>query len=239
MSSANSVSHEIARCLRNEILRGHYRVGERLSSERDLSTRFAASRGAVREALLQLEQLGIISIQPGGVRVQSINSASLAILGPLMALNELPVGSIVDQFLQVFGLLTSSTAKSSVEKASAEQLSHMQELVAKLAEQSEQSQLVQVMPIKLLEYMTGVDDNLVLRLIGNDLKEHFVEQMLKVGVKPQLQLEVGPKLFKALSLSLAQKNGDAAAKAFQEYFDQLRLSVMDALELKKENYSQA
>ena len=44
----------IADALIEDILSGHYRVGERLPSERDLAVRFEANRGAVREAMKQL-----------------------------------------------------------------------------------------------------------------------------------------------------------------------------------------
>ncbi len=80
MSSNNTISHEIADILRDEILRQRYRSGDRFPSERDLAARFDASRGAVREALSQLEQLGLIHTQPAGARVQGVNSASLAVL---------------------------------------------------------------------------------------------------------------------------------------------------------------
>ena len=106
MSSANSVSADIADRLRREILTGQYRAGERLPSERDLSARFSVSRGAIREALSQLDQQGIIEIQPGGVRVKPLERARLAILGPLLALNEVPDPELVDQFLEIFSVLT-------------------------------------------------------------------------------------------------------------------------------------
>ena len=55
MSSSNTISQEIADTLRDEVLRHRYRSGDRFPSERDLAARFDASRGAVREALSQLE----------------------------------------------------------------------------------------------------------------------------------------------------------------------------------------
>lgn len=69
MSTNRTLSNEIAALVRGEILDQRYREGERLPSERDLAVRFKASRGAVREALSQLEQIGLIDIQPGGARV--------------------------------------------------------------------------------------------------------------------------------------------------------------------------
>ena len=70
--------------LRDEILRGQYRPTERLPSERDLVIRFETSRGTIREAFKNLEQLGVIAIQPGGARVVPIEDCTLAILGPLL-----------------------------------------------------------------------------------------------------------------------------------------------------------
>ena len=56
-----SKHEEIADSLTRDILTGQYRVGERLPSERDLSSRFEANRGAVREAMkkLNLNQLKV------------------------------------------------------------------------------------------------------------------------------------------------------------------------------------
>ena len=65
-----SRTQQIAAELRDEILRGGYRPGDRLPSERDLSQRFEVHRGAVREALKKLEQLGVAVILPGGAKAK-------------------------------------------------------------------------------------------------------------------------------------------------------------------------
>ena len=132
MSVNGTISHEIASLLRDEILRSQYRRGERLPSERDLAARFNASRGAVREALSQLEQLGLIRILPGGARVQAIDAASIAILGPLMAIDVLPDPLLVDQFLQTFGALAALTARSAINQASNEEMLNLQGMVERL-----------------------------------------------------------------------------------------------------------
>ena len=87
---AISKTGEITQVLRDEILRGQYRPGERLPSERDVAARFETSRGTVREAYKKLEQLGIVSIQPGGARVVPVQDCTLDVLGPLLDLNEVP-----------------------------------------------------------------------------------------------------------------------------------------------------
>ena len=68
--SGNTRTEDITRELRDEVLRGQYRPGERLPSERDLAARFGTTRDVARIALKKLEQLGVAAVEPGGARVQ-------------------------------------------------------------------------------------------------------------------------------------------------------------------------
>lgn len=64
--STGSAKHSvIARTLTNEIAHGVFCVGDILPSESDLSNRFDVSRHTVRAALRTLQELGLISSQPG------------------------------------------------------------------------------------------------------------------------------------------------------------------------------
>lgn len=239
MSSTNTISHEIADILRDEILRQRYRSGERFSSERDLAARFDASRGAVREALSQLEQLGLIHTQPGGARVQSVSSASLAVLGPLMALDDHPDPLLVDQFLQTFSVLTAMTAKNAVNAASPEQLNQLKKLIAELADQADDFEAMQPCWRELLEAMSAIADNLVVRLISNDLKAQFVDQMMKLGIRPDLKSGSIDKLLAALRVSLNKKDGEIASQAMQAHFEELREAVGVSIDMKAQGLKQA
>jgi DNA-binding FadR family transcriptional regulator len=58
--------HEaVARRLRDAILDGTYAPGDRLPVERQLSESFQVSRSAVRQALLILDQQGLVRVKPG------------------------------------------------------------------------------------------------------------------------------------------------------------------------------
>ena len=236
MSSNNTISHEIADILRDEILRQRYRGGDRFPSERDLSTRFDASRGAVREALSQLEQLGLIRTQPGGARVQSVNSASLAVLGPLLALDDHPDPLLVDQFLQTFSVLTSMTVKNAVNAASPEQLTQLKQLLVELANHSDDIEAMQPRWREFLEAMSTIADNLVVRLIRNDLKAQFVDQMMKRGFQPDLKKGSIDRLLTTLGVSLSKRDGELASKAMQNHFEELRGTVGKALRFNSEGH---
>ncbi len=79
------IAAAIVRQVETLILRGVLRPGERLPSERDLAARLDVSRPTLREALAELEALGLVETRPGaGAFVaQSLGSAFAP---PLVAL---------------------------------------------------------------------------------------------------------------------------------------------------------
>ncbi len=232
MSLSQSISHDIAAALRTDILTGRYLSGDRIPSERDLASRFSASRGAVREGLSQLEQLGLINILPGGARVQAVEDASLAILRPMLELGPVPDPQLVDQFLQTMGALAALTAKSAVIKASSEQLQQLQELVAQLAAESSDFESMQPLWRQFLLRLAEISDNLVVRLISNDLRSQFLEHMMNLGIKPDIKKRTAEKTLNALGESLSARNGEMAAAAIQLHFDEIRAAAADAIQNK-------
>jgi GntR family uxuAB operon transcriptional repressor len=56
---------DVAIEIKRKILAGAYSNQERLASERKLSERFSCARGTIRQALIQLEQQGLVQIKPG------------------------------------------------------------------------------------------------------------------------------------------------------------------------------
>src|SRR3954451_23909859 len=59
----------IAAELRDAIMRGEYAVGAQLPSEAELATRFAASRGTVRQAVAVLATEGLVGSRQGARRI--------------------------------------------------------------------------------------------------------------------------------------------------------------------------
>ena len=76
-------------------------------------------------------------------------------------------------------------------------------------------------------------DNLVVRLIGNDLKAQFVEQMMSLGINPIMKPATIKQLLNSLKLSLASKDAEMAAVTIQMHFDELRIAVSEAISLKQ------
>ena len=59
------VSEEVGEQLKQSILLGHFKAGDKLPSERNLVEEFQVSRVAIREALRALENSGFIATRPG------------------------------------------------------------------------------------------------------------------------------------------------------------------------------
>ena len=202
VQSQVSRTETIATILRDEILSGQYRTGERLPSERDLCERFSISRGAVREALKQLQQLGIASIQPSGARVAPIEDCTLDVLGPLLDLNELPDAKLVDEVLHMTGVLMREAAATAIEKATDEELEAAEaiidEIIACSGDHARQFEAVR----KLAEFYVTVADHLVLRLIVNGLRTSFMTRMGKLvpinGLEPDEMAQPAKRIRKAL-----------------------------------------
>jgi DNA-binding FadR family transcriptional regulator len=188
MSTAPSKAEEILAVLRSEILRGQYRPGERLPSERDLAARFESNRGAIREATKKLEQLGIVAVAPGGVRVLPVEDATLEVLGYLLELGEIQKPELIAQVLDVLAVMTSLSARSAVAEASDENITDMAHLVDQLVQTMGDKERHTEIWIELSDKMMSIHRNLVLRLVGNGLRTQFMSSTMNLGFEPEIDM---------------------------------------------------
>ena len=170
-----SRTEEITRTLRDDILRGQYRAGERVPSERDLAARFATSRGTVREALKKLEQLGIASINPGGARVVPVQECTLDVLGPLMELDDVPDAALVDQVLEVGAMLIGYAAEIAVERGDPAALEDVEAIIDEILAASPETLGKMRAPMRLGRAFVRASGHLVLLLIVNGLRTQVAD----------------------------------------------------------------
>jgi DNA-binding FadR family transcriptional regulator len=205
---------EIADSLTRDILVGQYRCGERLPSERDLAARFEANRGAVREAMKKLEQLGLATIQPGGARVAPLHHASLDIIGHMLVLDGPPDADLVDQVLQVMGSLVTLAAESTVRRATDEELAAIRSLVAPLTETPRDRESHAQARFELISTLMQDSGNLICRIIARSLMEQFAPRMAPVEAHDLLNLDAHREEARRLDAALARRDVDAVRNAF-------------------------
>ena len=216
--------------LRDEILTGQYRPGERLPSERELAVRFETSRGAVREALKKLEQIGLAAIHPGGVRVQPLHEASLDVLGPLLDLQAVPDIELVDQVAVVLGLLVSHAAGSVAEVASDAEIAEARALVAKILERDPQDAESLELRMELGRFFLTVSGNLAIRLIANSMRLQFAARLRSRGFRPTPEPQAFRRHMRALDVALAGRDGSGIQAALGELMALNRSAIRAVLE---------
>lgn len=208
-----------------------------MPSERDLAARFDANRGAIRESLKKLEQLGIACITPGGVRVVPVEEASLAVLGPIVDLQDAPDPVMAEHLLEVLGALLSMAARTAMARASDEQLAEMQSISADILDHNNNSEYQSQRWRELGTLFTRVSNNLVLRLILNGLETQLLS---RAQTRPQVEFQVDTvkrqAVLQRLNNAIQARDGQEAAAAIIEHFEllnrYLQLALQPALEAK-------
>ena len=222
-------NEEIAGVLRDEILRGQYRPGERLPSERDLAARFEVSRGGIREALKRLDQLGITKVQPGGVRVVPLEEATLDVLGPLLDLKQLPDPDLVDQTLEVMSALMVLAARQAVERADEGQMQKALTMVRRMEAEST-PQLENIAAVReLMLHFVEASNNLVIRLVVNGLKPQFLGRLQALELRPAPNRAALTSVYRHLERGLAERNGATTADAIDQLNRLMRESLMRSM----------
>jgi len=243
--SSTTRTEDITRLLREEVLRGQYRPGERLPSERELAARFQTTRGVARVALKKLEQLGIARVEPGGARVQPLEAASLDAIGHLLELDDGPDPELVDQVLEVLGALVAGGFRMTLERARPEDLARAERLIQEMRRTDlEQMQRFSLLH-ELMHTMMEANDNVVMHIVRRTLRAELfgslrpIQQLLPVNPEtgrpnppfsrgaedlPQIAPQVD-----ALAVAVQQRDGLAAYEAMHQLWSLLRQNVRKAL----------
>ena len=174
-------SDQVANALIGDVLNGQYRAGERLPSERDLVARFDANRGAVREAMAKLVQLGLVEVHPGGARVRERELASLDVIGYLLAQRDLPDPILVDQILLVMNSMVSLAAMQVLENATDNTITDIRALLRPLMQLNTSDAEHGEARFALMKHIMLASKNLPLQLIARTLVEQFAPNISAVA----------------------------------------------------------
>ena len=227
MSENKSRVEKTFEILRNEILLGQYRQGERLPSERDMSARFDVTRSVVRESIKKLEQLGIASVTPGGVRVLPLEDATLEILGPLLDLGEIQKIDLIVQFLEVFGGVLAMSSRLAVESASDVELkdlaSKLEAVISSLGKFEEH----RIAWKSFTDSLLPIHKNLVLRLVGNGIRTQIMSDALQIDQDRDMKqdMEMLQTNLRKAARALSRRDALGTSNALLEYVEAVKFSM--------------
>ncbi len=128
--------HEaVAEQLRDAILDGRMREGEKLPPERELAVEFQVNRTSVREAIKVLEGLGLVSVRHGdGARVQPLTEASLSVLAPMVFRRGHLDAAMLAELREVMMPLLYEMARLAIARMRPEELAAMHTLRNRIAD---------------------------------------------------------------------------------------------------------
>jgi GntR family transcriptional repressor for pyruvate dehydrogenase complex len=225
-----SRTDDITCVLRDEVLTGRYRPGERLPSERDLAARFRTTRAVARVALKKLEQLGIADVRPGGARVLPLCEASLDVVGHLLALQNPPDPHLVDQVLEVLGALMATTARLAVERGDDAHLDRARDLIDRIhAPELPEAERMRLVP-ELAHLFMEASDNVVLQIVRRSLRTTFFERLHDAVGSARPDPATFEPMAKDLAAAIDRRDAAGASESVTALWSGLRASIRSGLE---------
>lgn len=172
MEEKHSLSGKVFQRLQEDILSGKYQLDEELK-EKTIGEELGVSRTPVREALRQLEQLGLVTITPNkGARVTGFSKQDL-----------------IDIF-EIRSVLEGLCAKWAATKATEEQIEELEEIVYLTEYHVEKGHSGQVLELdnKFHEKLYEASGSKVLGHVLRDY-HHYVQRVRKVTLKSRKRSE--------------------------------------------------
>lgn len=219
----------VARRLRDEILRGRYRPGDRLPSERELVQRLGIHRGAIREGLRAVAQLGLIEIRPGGARVRPLHEASLDIIGPLLDLQDPPDPQLVDQVLELHHTLFATAVRLTLERCDDEVIDEARTLLARIAEARDEAAYFAA-EVPFVNLIVGACGNLALRLARQALSVQFWNRLEAAGVGLKTPRKLLGPMVRELDKAFETRNAEAGSRLVYSLMRVHREQIVKELE---------
>lgn len=121
------IYEEIVEQIKQLILDGHIKPGDKLPSERHLVESFKVSRASIREALSALEMMGLIEVRTGeGAYFRQLQADSMAV--SLTWALSMEKGSVME-LLEVRRMMEVQAVGYAAERASAEELNELEAIL--------------------------------------------------------------------------------------------------------------
>lgn len=211
------IAEQVAGAIRKAIVRGHYKPGDNLPSERDLAGQFGVNRSSIREALLRLEAWGVVKIrQGGGTKVRDVfYSAGLQILPYLLAPDGRIDGALLADVLAIRVMFLTWTAEQAAKNADDASVAELRAVLARLEAAKSARETLQE-DFAFYEQLVVMADNKVMTLFVNAMREiylHNSEHLIFIYAAQPFDTADHRRAVEAI----AAGDEDAAGRAMKAY----------------------
>lgn len=213
-----SASEQIFRQLKNKILSGELRPGDKLPSENELCSLYGVSRTTVRQALANLSSLDLIETRfgEGSFIKEADSSAAMASALTHTFLSEKSVAEIIE-FRQ---LMEPNVAKLACQKAEAADISRLREIYENMVDNQNDLTLFAKFDCDFHSQIAKISRNsyviTLYEIIADILLNAFSDIVSKRGN------EAGLKYHKKIVEAFVAGDAEVAGAIMQEHMDDLR-----------------
>lgn len=223
LNGTNSLYHQIIDNIRELVLKGKLKAGEKLPSERELAEMYGVSRVPVREALKTLEFLGIVqSIRGDGVYIQNIQARDL-LENVEFAIQDND-NDVLTELFEARSAVEVKAAQLAALRRTDQELEEMQEAVLDMERDLSLKRDASMSSYKFHLLIIKASHNRVLYRIHDNLSD-----MLKLSRKKSLGIkghsEVALDFHKQLLSQIRNKNAEVAGELMADHLHMASLAI--------------
>ena len=217
-----SISEQISQQIKEQIISGELKPGDKLPSEHELCQMYQVSRTSVRQALANLTSLDLIETRFGeGSRVKEIGSGT--VMTPLLSHTFLSEKSMVE-LIEMRQVMEPNVARLACEKASEEDVAGLQELYEQMVAHQDDLQQFARLDCDFHNEIARISQNSYLlkiyEIIADVLLHAFSDIVSKRGN------EAGLKYHKQIVEAFTARDAVRARDAMSEHMDDLQKAYL-------------
>jgi GntR family transcriptional repressor for pyruvate dehydrogenase complex len=208
---------EIIKAIRDQVVSGHLKPGDRLPAGRDLSDKLLVSRAVIREAMRILEFMGLVTIRPGEGTVLKDSHTPEMLADSLDAVLSDDEEMLID-LLEIRLLIEPPLARLAAEKAEGEDFDHLKATLGQMEAEISQGEIPVRGSMNFHYFLARMTHNTVAIRIMNilsGLSREFREASCTMPGRPQKSLSQHRSIFQAVS----RKDTLGAETAMREHLD--------------------
>lgn len=220
------IFEEICDSIREKLVSGELKAGDRLPSERELSEMFHVSRTALREAIRSLEIVGIVELRKGskgGAFVTSSGASQVTrTFRDMLDFGRVSLATLLEARL----LVMDAVVRSACERATAADIAKLRTNVAETVELTKQHRYEE-RTLKAVEFSTILADS-----TGNQVMSAILEAMASV-IRGFVVL-AGPPAHDPVVASrrrlidqIAAHDADGASETTRSYLEALNVHLLN------------
>lgn len=218
-----SLSQQVAADLRRRILVGELPAGSLLPPERDLAARYGTNRNTLREAIRNLESLGLVFVRQGtGVRVRDFRAEGELALLPAFVMEggrEAAAGPLVMDVLRIRRVMLGEAAAMAAARATSPDIARLRGCAAALSGPEAEPEEALAGDLAFYRALVDATHSLVVGWAYNSFSRVYESArplILALWVVPEHHVEA----LRALVERIAGHDPDAARTALATHLEQ-------------------